>query len=174
MKEVVLKLVSELMKNSRRSDRDLARAIGTSQPTVTRIRNKLEKEGYIKEYTMIPDFRKLGYELLVLTFVELRKVVTPEEVEKARKIAKEILKNELFESVMAERGLGLGYTGLFISFHKDYASYLKFTQWLRKFTFLEVSKIDSFLINLADEIRYRPLTLSTLAKHLLTLEEKKE
>jgi DNA-binding Lrp family transcriptional regulator len=48
------------MKNSRKSDRQLARAIGTSQPTVTRIRSRLEKEGYIKEYTMIPDFGKLG------------------------------------------------------------------------------------------------------------------
>jgi DNA-binding Lrp family transcriptional regulator len=32
MKVIELKLVSELMKNSRRNDRELARAIGTSQP----------------------------------------------------------------------------------------------------------------------------------------------
>ena len=60
MKEIELKLISELMKNSRRSDRDLAKAIGTSQPTVSRMIGKLEKEGIIKEYTMIPDFGKLG------------------------------------------------------------------------------------------------------------------
>jgi len=168
MKNVELKLISELMKNSRRSDRDLAKAMGVSQPTVTRIRTKLEKEGCIKEYTMIPDFRKIGYELLALTFVNLRKVVTPEEAEKAREITKNVLKNELFEAVMAERGIGLGYTGLLISFHKDYASHLNFIQWLKQFTFLEIHKIDSFLVSLADEIRYRPLTFSTLAEHLLT------
>jgi len=173
MKNVELKLISELMKDSRRSDRELARAIGTSQPTVTRIRTKLEKEGYIQEYTIIPNFRKLGYQILALTFVELKKVITPEEVEKAREIAKKVLKNELFEAVMAERGMGLGSTGVFISFHEDYASHLKFTQWLKQFGFLEISKINSFLISLDDEIRYRPLTFSTLADHLATLKEKK-
>jgi len=44
MKETELKLVSELMKNSRRSDRELARAMGVSQPTVSRMIRKLEKE----------------------------------------------------------------------------------------------------------------------------------
>ena len=36
LKDVELKLFSELMKNSRRSDRELAKVIGVSQPTVTR------------------------------------------------------------------------------------------------------------------------------------------
>jgi DNA-binding Lrp family transcriptional regulator len=40
------------MKNSRRSDRELALVLGISQPTVTRLRTRLEKEGIIKEYTM--------------------------------------------------------------------------------------------------------------------------
>lgn len=44
MKKVELKLLSELMKNARRSDRDLAKVSGTSQPIVTRARNRLEKD----------------------------------------------------------------------------------------------------------------------------------
>jgi DNA-binding Lrp family transcriptional regulator len=58
MKDIERRLISELMKNSRRSDRELAKALGTSQPTITRTRGKLEREGIIKEYTMIPDFTK--------------------------------------------------------------------------------------------------------------------
>jgi Lrp/AsnC family transcriptional regulator for asnA, asnC and gidA len=58
MKDIELKLLSELMKNSRRSDRELAKAIGTSQPPVSRMISRLEKEGVIKEYTMTPDFSK--------------------------------------------------------------------------------------------------------------------
>ena len=54
LKELERKLLSELIKNSHRSDRELAKAIGSSQPTTTRLRNKLEKEGYIREYTIIP------------------------------------------------------------------------------------------------------------------------
>ena len=63
MRKIEWKLISELMKNSRRSDRDLAKVIGKSQPTVTRTRTRLEKQGYIKEYTMLPDFQKLGFEI---------------------------------------------------------------------------------------------------------------
>ena len=67
MKNIELRLISELMKNSRRSDRELARVLGVSQPTVSRTIKKLEKEGYIREYTMIPDFSKLGYEIMGIT-----------------------------------------------------------------------------------------------------------
>jgi DNA-binding Lrp family transcriptional regulator len=174
MKDVELKLVSELMKNSRRSDRELAKAIGASQPTVTRIRNKLEKEGYVKEYTMIPDFRKLGYELLALTLVRLRKDLGEKEVEKARKTARESVRKVGFGFLMLERGIGFEYDGAFLTLHESYSSYVEFVNWLRQFSFLEISGVDSFLINLADEVHYLPLTLSVLAQHVLTIKGKKE
>jgi DNA-binding Lrp family transcriptional regulator len=72
MKDTELKLISELMKNSRRSDRELAKVIDSTQPTVTRMRRKLEKSGIIKEYTMIPDFNKLGYKLCSITLAGFR------------------------------------------------------------------------------------------------------
>ncbi len=56
------KLLLELLKNSHRSDRQLAREMGTSQPTVTRMRNKLEKNGWIKEYTSAK-LRKNGHSI---------------------------------------------------------------------------------------------------------------
>jgi len=71
VKDVELKLVSELIKNSRRSDRELARVLGLSQPTVGRMIKKLEKEGVIQEYTMIPDMTKLGIEIVAITRVAL-------------------------------------------------------------------------------------------------------
>lgn len=39
----MIKLLLEMMKNSRRSSRDLAKVLGVSQPTVTRTRQRLEK-----------------------------------------------------------------------------------------------------------------------------------
>ena len=48
MKDVELKLISELMKNSRRSDRELAKTLGVSQPTVSRTLKRLETEGTLK------------------------------------------------------------------------------------------------------------------------------
>jgi DNA-binding Lrp family transcriptional regulator len=41
LKDLQLKLIDELIKDSRRSDRELADRIGASQPTVARLRTKL-------------------------------------------------------------------------------------------------------------------------------------
>jgi len=172
MKEIKLKLLSELMKNSRRPDRELARVIGCSQPTVTRTRRKLENEGYIREYTVVPDFRKLGYELLALTFVKLKKGLTNEGIDKAKKIAEEGLPKTPFAVIMMERGRGLGYEGVVVSLHENYTSHTKLMNRLRQFAFLEISTLESFLISLADEVHYRPLTFASLAKHLLTRVDK--
>jgi DNA-binding Lrp family transcriptional regulator len=126
LKGLELRLVSELMKNSRRSDRELARAIGTSQPTVSRTIKKLEKQGIIKEYTMIPDFSKLGYKILAITFVKLNKALNQEQIEEVRRISKESLNAEALEIVMLERGLGLNSDLVFITYHEDYSSHVKF------------------------------------------------
>jgi len=174
MREIERKLLSELMKNSRRSDRELARVIECSQPTVTRTRGRLEKEGYIKEYTLIPDFCKLGYELMSLTFVKLRKGLDTEGVDKARKIAQEGLPKTPFAVVMMERGRGLGYEGVVISLHENYTSHLKLMNLLRQFAFLDISTIESFLISLDDAVHYRALTFASLANHLLTQKAKEK
>jgi len=169
MRDIERRLVSELMINSRRSDRQLAKALGVSQPTVTRTLNKLEKEGVIKEYTMIPDFTKLGYTLLAVTFVKLKKYLTQDQIEKARESATKSVKSSL-NFIMLERGIGMDHNGIFLSFHENYTSFTGHKEWLKQFDFLELSDIQSFLIDLKDEIHYRPLTFSTLAKHILTLQ----
>jgi len=87
MKDTELKLISELMKNSQRSDRELAQAIGVSQPTVTRTKAKLKREGYLLEYTLIPNFEKLGYEIFDLTFASIKQTFSLEQAEEARKTA---------------------------------------------------------------------------------------
>ncbi|MCJ7423289.1 Lrp/AsnC family transcriptional regulator [Candidatus Bathyarchaeota archaeon] len=83
LKENELKILFELIKGARRSDRELAKATRVSQPTVTRTRTKLEKMGLVKEYTIIPDLRKMGYELLVFTFMSFAED-RPELFAKAR------------------------------------------------------------------------------------------
>ena len=174
MKETELKLIAELMKDARRSDRDLAKTIGVSQPTVSRLRTKLEKEGVVKEYTMIPDFHKLGYEILAVTFLKLRGSLNSDELEKVRAFTHERMKKTPFEIIMLERGMGVGYDGIVVSFHKDYSSYMDFRNFLRQYSSLE-NGTDSFLVDLSDTKRYLPLTLSVLARHLRSgKEEKKE
>jgi DNA-binding Lrp family transcriptional regulator len=164
MKDVELKLVSELMKNSRRSDRDLAKTIGVSQPTVSRLFKKLEKEGVVKEYTMIPDFRKLGFSLLAITFSRIH------ETENMIRVI-ENMKESLPEAVMFERGLGLVYDGVIVSFHEDYSSYVGFRKRMKDCC-SEFSGTEGFLISLDAEAQYYPLTFATFAQHLLILGKK--
>jgi len=167
LKDVERRLIAELMLNSRRSDRDLSRAVGVSQPTVSRLIKKLENQGVIKEYTMIPDFQKLGFELLVMTFIKLKRSLTAEEADRAREITKQRIRDSQFAIIATERGMGLGYDGVVVSLYEDFASYIEHKNQIQSFAFLELSETESFIISLNDKVRYRQLTLSALAKHLL-------
>lgn len=119
VKDVELKLISELMKNSRRSDRELARALDISQPTTSRTIRK-PKEGCIKEYTVIPRFSKLGMHLLGLTFIKLTKTLGPEQIGKVRETTRERLALSRFGIVMLERGMGLNCDGVIMCFYRNF------------------------------------------------------
>jgi DNA-binding Lrp family transcriptional regulator len=67
LKPVDYKLLFELMKDSHRSDRQLAKALGISQPTVTRRRTMLE-ENLIEGYTIIPSLGESALSLPLLLF----------------------------------------------------------------------------------------------------------
>jgi len=177
LKDVELRLVSELMKNSRRSDRELGKAIHVSQPTVSRTIKKLEKQGLIKEYTMVPDFTMLGFELMALTFISIKPTLEPTEADEARRVAQEKMKETPGNIIMLERGMGLNHTGVIISFHKNYSDFSRFVQTFKEAQTTKAyvqGNIESFLIDLKDKIRYRPLTLSALADHILRTNENKE
>ncbi|MEM2118829.1 MAG: winged helix-turn-helix transcriptional regulator [Candidatus Bathyarchaeia archaeon] len=172
MKTVERKIIAELMKNSRRSDRELSHVIGVSQPTVSRTIAKLEKQGIIKEYTMIPDFRKLGYRLISLTFVNIKQDLTKEELEKAREITQHDMREFCpSEIIMFERGIGMGFGGVIVALHEDYSAYVRLKERTRKYDFLDHAKTSSFIINLEDDLHYRQLTFSTLAQHLLEIQK---
>jgi DNA-binding Lrp family transcriptional regulator len=167
LKGIDWKILSELMKDSKMSDRELARKVGVSQPTVTRRRTRLENMGVIKEYTVIPDFRKLGFSMLALTFFRYENRFEEAKIEKVKKILSERLSKGPFEIIMAEGGMGAGYNAIMISIHRDYHSYRNLMDWAQQFHSLELGEIDSFLISLSDEVHYLPLTFSSLAEYLL-------
>jgi len=175
MREIEWKVLCELMKNAKISDRELAKKIGSSQPTVTRTRKKIEKEGYIREYTVIPNFRKLGYEIMALTFINTNLGSDIEEIEKTHKFIHERISNTPLDLIMVERGNGMKYNGVVISLHKNYESFNKLRDRFNQYPFIK-SDLDSLLISIKDENRYLPLTLRILANHMskTTKTEKKE
>ncbi len=170
-----LHLLSELMKNSRRSDRELARAMGISQPTVSRLLAELKMEGIVRENTIIPNFNKLGYHVFALTFFRWKPGVEERDKDEAR--MQESLRQAASAPnnvIVIERGIGLDYDSFMASFHEDYHSYNRLRDYVRANPYVDSAHIGSFLVDLDEQTHYRYLTLSTLAKHLMEQTGKKE
>jgi DNA-binding Lrp family transcriptional regulator len=167
LKDIELRLISELVKNSRRSDRELAKAIGISQPTVSRIRVRLEKQGFI-DYSAVPDMAKLGFEIISVTLGKRDYKKQPEvNVQKARDFAKRH-PNIIFVA----SGSGLGHDRILISIHRDFSDYSKFMREA-KAEWGGWAELDSFLISLIGKDVVQPLSLKSFAEHLKKEEEPK-
>ncbi|MEM3462719.1 MAG: Lrp/AsnC family transcriptional regulator [Candidatus Bathyarchaeia archaeon] len=65
--ELDLKILAELLRDSRLSFRQIAKRVGSSVGTVLSRVRRMEKEGVIKGYTAILDHEKLGYQLTAIT-----------------------------------------------------------------------------------------------------------
>jgi len=154
-KQLHQKLLRRLLANSKQSDRELAKRLDVSQPTISRVRSKLEKSGLIKDYTITPDFTQMGFEILALTFVKMRaEILSPEMTERAKKYA-EKWPNVIF----ASSGEGLDMTGVIISFHKDYTEYHSRLNRLRVDWKEFTEDIKSFIVSLrAGEFKRFSLT----------------
>ena len=156
-KELPQKLLRELLKNSKRSDRELAKVLEVSQPTITRARHNLEREGTIQDYTVVPDFKKMGFEIMVIGLVKVRpEAITPESIAKAKAYAE-----KLPWAIYSAMGEGMGMNGVVISFHKNY------TELHRRMNQFKVAwkdyldNIEFFIIALG-EGEYKRLSLTYL------------
>ncbi len=158
MKERMMSLLLEYLKGSKRSDRELAKVVGVSQPTITRMRQRLVKEGAIKHFTVIPDFVKMGYEIMVISHIKTKALVVTELEEKAEKHWKKY-PNVIFVS----RAEGMGKNGVLISLHKSYTDYSDFlAENLREWGDY-IESYDSMFINLNGRI-VKPLSLTYLGE----------
>jgi len=158
--ELLLKVLRELMKNARQSDRTIAEKLEVSQPTVTRARINLEKN-YIITYTAIPSFPKIGYELIAITLVKTLASLSPEERRREGEKGRQwTLKQP--NVVFACQCGGMGFTGLMISFHKNYSDYVEFmrkckTEWSKAVTFQE-----PIMIHMDEKELIKPLSFASL------------
>jgi DNA-binding Lrp family transcriptional regulator len=165
LKDLELKLVSELFKNSDRSDRELAKVLGVSQPTISRMRNKLKEEGVVKEHTIIADFSKLGLELMAITLgvwspTKIKEHSEEERVEKARRFL-----SEHPNVIFASSGQGLGRGRVMISLHKNYSDYSKFIGQAKS-EWADLVDLESFIISLKGDIAPLPLSFRNLGKYV--------
>ena len=145
-KQKMIDILYELMKNSKRSDREIAKAVKVSQPTITRMRRNLEKFGYIREYTVIPELEKIGFEIVALNFLSAN--LTSEQM---KEIQDWLLKNSKILFTTFGEGLG-GKTLLLVSVHKNFTDFSAFSRELKGLFGLKVSSAESFLFSLKKDV----------------------
>jgi DNA-binding Lrp family transcriptional regulator len=160
--EKLIVVIRELLKNSRKSDREMAKNLGVSQPTVTRARTLLEKEGYVKTYTVIPDFAKLGYQIMAFTFVKLKSFPMREETHKLVEDATEWLSKRP-NVIFSADGEGLGKDIVMISLHKSYAKYSDFMRAYAMDWGHVINMFESFTVSLESGFKIKPFDLKYLA-----------
>jgi len=143
MKKRVLSVFLELIKNSKESDRDIAKKLKISQPTVTRIRQKLEKTGYIQEYTVIPNFPKLGFEIIAFIFFNANRCLGKKVKTEAHNW---IEKNP--SVLFSASGDGIrGKNCAMLTIHRNFTEYTKFLNEF-KTKFKDLGNVETFLVPL--------------------------
>jgi len=162
-KDIDYKIISELLKNSKVSDRELGKKLGVSQPTISRRRTTLEKE-LIDGYTLVPKWDKLGYEIFAVNFVKIKPAVA---TEKKYQISRERGLKWLMDQpniIMTAASRGMGMDAFNISLHKSYSDY---DEWFRNFRLTWgdlVDDIQSVLVNLRGKEVIKPLHFKYLSE----------
>ena len=160
--QIKKKLLVELLKNSKRSDRELARVLDSSQPTITRARQKLEREGLIRGYTIVADWRKLGFEIMAFSFLKMRPEIRSEEM--LKKVKQYTAKFPF--AIYVAFGEGFGMTGAVIALHRSYREYMHYLSLFRMDWKDYVEDIKSFVTALG-ESEVKELSFKYLADALL-------
>lgn len=142
----------ELLKNSKISDKELAKKLSTSQPTITRIRNRLYDSGYILNYTVMPKMEKAGLKLLAFTFI--RKI----DPNALKKLHSWILASPWI--IFSAEGEGLREARLVIlSGHTDFDNFKSFMNLLRSDFGNSIEGISAFFVPSGTSIKdFSPLT----------------
>ena len=163
LKPIDYTILAALMKNSKISDRQLAKQIGVSQPTVTRRRARLEKERLL-DYTAIPDLAELGFEILAFTFATSKKPGIPEEqVPKAKSF---FAKRD--DVIFVSTGSGDNRNRMNISIHRSYSDYVAFARALESEWGESMTNRTSFIVSLKGDTIIRNLTFKHLGDYIKT------
>ena len=163
LKPLDYRILFELMRGAKRSDREIAKVLGVSQPTVTRRRATLERE-LIDGYTVIPKWKKLGYDILAFTFVKTKPILGLEDrFEAAHEMGTKWLMGK--PNILMGGGCrGMGWDAFFISVHTSYSDFNEFMFENKRKMGDQVEDYQTFLVDLGGRELLKPLHLKYLAE----------
>ena len=162
LKSLDYKILWELIKNSRRSDRTLARVLKSSQPTVTRRRARLEKD-FLDGYTAIPKWEKIGYEILAITLIKAVGIFSSKEYTDIQKQGLEWLAKQP-NIIMGGACEGMGMNSFIFSLHKNFSDHSEFMLKLRLEMGDFIDDVQTILVDLRGTKRLKPFHLKYLAE----------
>ncbi len=163
LKPLDYQLLFELMKDSHRSDRQLAKSLGISQPTVTRRRAMLE-DNIIEGYTVIPKFGQIGFELAAFTFLKTNlNHKKGEEKEAAFKKLQEWYVKQP-NVIVVVNGQGMGWDAVCISLHSNYTDFAQFLRAQESELSDFIIEAQTFQADLKPGVFIKPFHLKYLAK----------
>jgi len=157
-KDKLTSLLLEYLKDSNRTDRQMAKILGVSQPTVFRMRNRLLKEGLVRHFSAIPDFAKMGYEIMAFSFVKFNMEKVMEIEEKAKEWAQSYP-----EIIFSSRAEGMGMDAITVSLHKNYAEFTNFLMENKNIGRHFIAEVDYILVDLGGNVT-KPLSFKYLAE----------
>jgi DNA-binding Lrp family transcriptional regulator len=150
-KKRMMALFGELLQDSSRSDRELGRVLGVSQPTVSRLKKLLVEKGFIRAFTVMPNFFELGYELMALTFVRRRaRLGSAEEQQKGYEMGKRWM-DEQPNVVFSAFCRGMDVDAFMISLHKSYSEFEQFMMKHNKKLGYRLKDVKNVLVSLAED-----------------------
>jgi len=156
-------VLTELLKNGRITDQEIARRVGTSRPTIAKIRARLEHQNIITGYATYVNFEKIGIHVNALTIFQWKDYSKKKELDTIIKYIQ-----NLPEVIMFIRGEGLGgKSKTILSVHADLKDYEIFLRDLQEKWGPHVSEVDTFLSSI-DTIHKR----YDLSKPVLAVLEK--
>ncbi len=119
----LFRLLFEYLEDSNRSDKQMAKVMGVSQPTIARMKRRLVEDGLVEHFSVIPNFSKIGYEIMAFSCVKFK----PDKLAEIEGKAKEWARSNT-EIIFTSRAEGMGMHAVTISLHKNYAEYDKFVR----------------------------------------------
>jgi len=158
MKKTLKRILCELLKDSSKSDRKLAQQLGVSQPTVSRMRNRLVEEGVIKHFSITPNLNAVGFEIIAITgFTSGHSDTIWEKVRKWTMSRPNVL--------FAARAEGKGRNAVMVSLHANYTDYHNFISEVKNEGRDIVADYDTMLVSLGESV-IKPFSLGYIAEIL--------
>ena len=154
----LMSLLLEYLKDSNRSDRQIAKVLGVSQPTVSRMKSRLLEEGLVRHFSAIPDFAKMGYEIMAFSFVKFNM----EQVMEIEEKTKEWMQSHP-EIIFSSRAEGMGMDAVTVSLHKNYAEYTNFIMENKEKWGKFMAEVHYILVDVGGDVT-KPLSFKYLAE----------